>query len=467
MTGKPIAQVLTSLSGAGQRSLRRFSRGLDRLITPDRLRNYPLILIIAGSLGLLAATIIRITDPVVHGAYLPDYLAHWTGGRLLWDDSQNLYDPRTQSQVQSEAIGTSVGLSWFVSPPIVAFLYAPLALIPYNVSGLVWLVLSSALLVWCILSLATLAPNLMNHNRKLVILAVLAAPPTFELLGSGQDSAVVLLLWLIGIRLFQTSHPLWAGAVLGLGFAKPQLVLVIPLVLLATRNYKALAAFSAVIAAVSGVSLGLVGLEGLGQWTGTLSSPLYMTEVQQGQAWKMVGLPSFIQALLPPAWGAGIAPLLTAASLPIGAAVLLLSILRLRNTGMDSQSVWIATLATTVTFSPHLATYDAVLFIPVVIFLLERRPTRFLRVATVLAFALMWMVAPLHVAALSQPWPLSILDAPWSALPLAAIWLESVRALRPGRLGVPSQDADRSNPSEGTTLTDVPPVKAHRQQAGE
>ncbi|BAS10170.1 hypothetical protein AHiyo4_35920 [Arthrobacter sp. Hiyo4] len=172
-------------------------------------------------------------------------------------------------------------------------------------------------------------------------------------------------------------------------------------------------------------------------------------------------------SVTPPAWGAGIAPLLTAASLPMGAAVLLLSILRLRNTGMDSQAVWIATLATTVTFSPHLATYDAVLFIPVVIFLLERRSTRFLRVATVLAFALMWMVAFLHMAALSQPWPISILDAPWSALPLAAIWLESMRALRPGSLRVLSQEADRSNPSERTSLTDVPPVKSDRQQASE
>ena len=457
-------RVLNTTAGIGQRSLRHLVRAVDGLITPTRLRNYPLILIVAGSLGLVAATIIRIMDPATHGAFLPDYLAHWTGGRLLWDDPHNLYDPRTQNQVQSESIGTTTGLAWFVSPPIVAALYAPLALIPYNVSGLVWLGLSSALLVWCVLSLATLAPKLMKHKRKLVVLAVLAAPPTFELLGSGQDSAVVLLLWLIGIRLFQTNHPLWAGAVLGLGFAKPQLVLLIPLVLLATRNYRALAAFSAVVAAVSGVSLALVGLDGVGKWTAAISSPLYMVEVQQGQAWKMVGLPSFVQALLPPAWGAAIAPLLTAASLPIGAAILLLPILRLRNTGMDSQAVWIATLATTVTFSPHLATYDAVLFIPVVIFLLERRSTTFLRVATVLAFALMWMVAPLHIAALSQPWPLSILDAPWSALPLAAIWLESIRALRPGRLGMPSQEAYSSSASNRTTLTEHPPVKADKTE---
>ncbi|WP_183044438.1 glycosyltransferase family 87 protein [Pseudarthrobacter phenanthrenivorans] len=346
------------------------------------------------------------------------------------DNPEHLYDPETQNRVQGEALGATPHLAWFVSPPIVAALYAPLAFIPYNLSGIVWLATNTAVLIFCILSLSTLAPNLMRHRRKLVFLAVLAAPPTFELMGSGQDSAFVLLLWLVGIHLFRAGYPGWAGAILGLGFAKPQLVLVVPLVLLAMRSYKALAAFVAVVGAISGVSFALVGLEGIGQWTSALSSPLYMEEVQQGQAWKMVGIPSLIQALVPPEWGTGIAPLLTTASLPLGAVLLLAALLRLKKAALDPQAVWIATLATTLTFSPHLATYDAVLFVPVVIFLLERRSTLALRTATVSAFLLMWMVAPLHLAALTLPWPLSALDAPWAALPLAVIWLQSLRALR-------------------------------------
>ncbi|MGM9472263.1 glycosyltransferase family 87 protein [Pseudarthrobacter sp. YS3] len=427
-----------------QARVRRLVTLVDLLITPERLRIYPVILIVAGGLGLAAATVAHILDAGGHGTLLPDYLAHWTGGLLLWENPRELYDPQTQNQIQGAAIGATADLAWFVSPPIVAALYAPLALMPYNVSGIFWSVLSSALLVWCIRSLDTIAPTLVPHKRKLVIVAVLAAPPTFEIMGSGQDSAFVLVLWLVGIRLFQTCHPLWAGAVLGLGFAKPQLVLVVPLVLLATRNYKALAAFSAVVAAISAVSLGLVGIDGIRQWTAAISSPLYMDEVQQGQAWKMVGLPSFVQALLPPEWGAGVAPLLTTASLPIGATVLVSTLLRLRKAVIDPRAVWIATLATTVTFSPHLATYDAVLFVPVVVFLLERRSSPSLRVATFLAFTLMWLVAPLHMLARPLPWPAGIVDAPWSALPLVAIWLESIRELRSGNLRAP-QEAEQSD----------------------
>lgn len=427
MAGKPRGIE----TGHRVRPLQRTVLRMDALITPDRLRVYPVLLIVAGVVGLLAGSVARLMDPGAQGPFLPDYLAHWTGGRLLLDGADNLYDPAAQSAVQGRELGVDVPLAWFVSLPAVAGLYAPLALVPYNISGLLWFILNAVLLGWCFLSLRFVAPGLMEHRRKTVLLCALAAPPTFEALGSGQDSAFVLAVWLLGIRLFIRGNPGWAGAVLGLGFTKPQLVLVIPLVLLAVRSYKALAAFIAMVSAVAGASLALVGIDGIRQWGAALGSPLYMTEVQEGQAWKMTGLPSLLQALLPAEWGQAIAPVLTLVALPIGAAVLLAVLIR-HGRSADATTVLIATLATSLTFSPHLVTYDAVLFIPIVVFLLDRRPSPRFRVAVVSAFVLMWLVAPLHLAAESAPW-LSFLDAPWSALPLAAIWVASLRALQPGQ----------------------------------
>lgn len=432
MVGKPRGHKTARRTSL----FRRAVECIDGLITPQRLRVYPFLLIIVGAIGLLAGSLVRIVDPGTQGAFLPDYLAHWTGGRLLLDGAENLYDPAVQSKLQGRELGAEVPLAWFVSLPVVAALYAPLALIPYNLSGLLWFVLNAALLWWCFLSLRFLAPRLFQNRRKTVLLCALAAPPTFEALGSGQDSAFVLAVWLIGIRLFIHGYPGWAGAVLGLGFTKPQLVLVIPLVLLAVRSYKALAAFVLTVGAVAAATLALVGVDGIRQWTAALASPLYMMEVQEGQAWKMTGLPSLLQSLLPAGWGQAVAPVLTLISLPIGAAVLLTVLLR-HGRAADPATVLIATLATSLTFSPHLATYDAVLFVPVAVFLLDRWPGAGLRVAVVLAFVLMWLVAPLHVAAATSPW-LSALDAPWSALPLAAIWVASLRALSselPGRPG--------------------------------
>lgn len=414
----------------GQRTSRMTLR-VDTLITEERLRLYPIVFAVATVLGVTITSLSRITDPTMQGAFLPDYLAHWTGGGLLFSDPSQLYDPETQFALQQRELGSVTALSWFVSPPIVAAFYAPLAFLPYNLSGILWLFLSTALLVGCALSLKFLAPNLMRRRGKVVILAVLASPPVFELLGGGQDSAFILAVWLLGIRLLSNQRNVWAGIVFALGFAKPQLVILVPLVLLATRNLRALASFSAACGMLLGISLGLVGVDGLVRWGEALSSPLYMEQVQQGQAWKMVSLPALVQALLPETWGAWMAPVLTSAPLPTGAGILLVHLRRTRRLAeLNRTSVWIATLATTAIFSPHLATYDAVLFLPVALFLLERRSSPGLRVSAVSAFVLMWMGPVFHLLAAPLPWPLAILDAPWSAIPLAAIWLESLRALR-------------------------------------
>ncbi|MEW1949343.1 glycosyltransferase family 87 protein [Pseudarthrobacter sp902506025] len=398
---------------------------MDLLITPQRLRLYPVFFVVASVLALTLSSVARIVAPTVQGAWLPDYLAHWTGARLLLTgDTWVLYDPAAQLALQDATLGGSSALAWFVSLPIVAAFYAPLAMLPYTWSGLVWFLISTTLLIWSILSLKHITPALMSRRRVAVLLAVLASPVAFELLGGGQDSAFILAVWLIGMRFAKNGHDFWAGAAFGLGFAKPQLVVLVPLTLLATRNYRALASFAAVCTLFAGISAGVVGIDGLQHWLSALSSPLYMEQVQNGQAWKMVGLPSLLQAFLPPAlhpWGT---PLLTWLPLPLGALILLTWIRRYRKTQGNPREIWIATLATTVVFSPHLATYDAILFVPVIVFLLERRSTPLLRVSTVAAFALLYLGPVFHLAASNISWPFSIVEAPWSALPLALIWLE-------------------------------------------
>ncbi|MCB5292811.1 hypothetical protein BJQ90_02250 [Arthrobacter sp. SO3] len=416
----------------GRQALALLVRKIDSFITPDRLRVYPVILAVMSGAALLASSVMRVLVPAAQGSFLPDYLAHWTGaGLLLAGDSADLYDPQTQQAFQTGALGSLPTLAWFVSPPVVAAFYAPFALIPYNLSALVWLALSATLLVACTLSLRSLAPELLLHKRKLVFLAVFASPVVVELLGGGQDSAFVLAVWLLGIRLLGTGHSYWAGAIFGLGFAKPQLFVLVPIALLATRNVRALASFVAVFSLLAGISVGLVGVDGIAHWVSALSSPLYTEQVQQGQAWKMIGLPSLVQGLLPPSWAGWTVPVLTMISLPAGAAILIFHLYKTRKRPVDLMLVWLATLATTVVFSPHIATYDGVLLVPVFAYLLEHRSTPLVRASTVGAIGLLWLGPAFHLAAVQMArWPLDIISAPWAALPLAAVWFESLRALR-------------------------------------
>ena len=81
------------------------------------MRNYSAVFVAFGALAFLAA--LALGDfPLVAGGqpFLPDYLAHWTGGRMLLDGhASTLFDPAAQAALQLRLVGSD-GLSWFVSP---------------------------------------------------------------------------------------------------------------------------------------------------------------------------------------------------------------------------------------------------------------------------------------------------------------------------------------------------------------
>jgi len=100
---------------------------VDRWITTGRCRNYSVILIVLGYGLIVVATFLgHLPHTALGETVLPDYLAHWTGGRLVLDGQlANLYDQQTQFEVQAAADGLTSKLAWFVSPPFVGLLYAP------------------------------------------------------------------------------------------------------------------------------------------------------------------------------------------------------------------------------------------------------------------------------------------------------------------------------------------------------
>lgn len=404
----------------------RLILAVDRLLTSRRVTIYSATFVGLGALLLVAATIERIMDPHTGGAFLPDYLAHWTGGRMLLShDIGHLYNPISQSEYQSAALGGPVRLSWFVSPPFVAALYAPLARLSYNISAACWLVLSTALLICCLGYLKSLAPTLMRRHRRTVILAIIACPATFELLGGGQDSAVMLAVWLAGIALLKRNRPALAGGAFGLGVFKPQHVVLIPLVLLATRRFKAFLGFAAVSGLALLLTIGLLGVGTLRSWISTLASPLYLQQVQEDQAWKMVSLPSFVIGLAPHGWVHWLLPQLNW-SIALGAVLFLTWMVTRKASASDPHALWMCVLTTTIVFSPHVALYDAILLVPVAVFLLERRPSARLRVTLFACFWLLWIAPGLHELAGGFGWPLSIIGSPWAALPIVLLWTESM-----------------------------------------
>ncbi|TQM64556.1 uncharacterized protein DUF2029 [Humibacillus xanthopallidus] len=392
----------------------------DSLLTRERLRVYPVLLL---SIWLLMYAIVAHTSP--DWVALPDFVARWTGGRLLLDGhAEALYDPAVQSELQATELHTTA-LSYFVSPPFVALAMLPFALLPYAVAAALWTVLSIAALLCSLALLRPMAPSVIRRHWRRTLALATAFYATLELLGSGQDTAFVLLAVCGAIRLLSLGREGLAGAVLALGLAKPQLVFLAPLLLVAQRRWRAVTAFVAAGAALLLMSIWIVGLDGVVDWLTLPTSPLYASEVQQGQAWKAVSVSAFITGLAPLSLGAW----WTAAAYVIGLAACYPT---LRAVGRQSRSgslvSWTIILMATAVASPHFMLYDLVLLLPALWGLAEIawKPTTRGLVAVV--FVIAWLVAPLHTVTSPLGWPLSILGTAWIAVPLCLLWWTLITA---------------------------------------
>ena len=419
---------LSSLSGVGI----TFADRVDRLLTPERMRIYPTIFLVLGLASLVANVALGDIPRTISGQPLmPDYLAHWTGGQLLLKgDLSHLYDPSVQLGLQRDVIGGSTRLSWFVSPPFTAVLYAPFALLPYPLSAGVWTATSTVLLVAALVLLRPMLPRLGLQHWGLVTLIVAATQPVFELLGSGQDSALSLFLWVSGIRLLTSRRDLAAGAIFALGLFKPQLFILAPVVLLLQHRFRAFGAWAVATSGLALVSLALVGPSGIRTWLSLPFTRLYQVQVQEGQAWKMQGIPSLLTSLSPP----GISAAAQIAGLVIAFVVAAGFVLAVRSAPAPSIfELWAFAALTTVLASPHLVIYDLVLAVPAFLYLLERHDQRVTRLSLLLLFAITWTTAVRHVAAEHMAWPLAVVGGAWSAVPLSVLWALQYRDLRLSR----------------------------------
>jgi hypothetical protein len=245
-----------------------------------------------------------------------------------------------------------------------------------------------------------------------------------ELLGSGQDSALLLLIMVAGLRLLVNGRDGWAGVTFALVLMKPQLAFCIPILLLVQRRYVAIATFAAGALSLVVASIALVGFDVSRSWLLLPTQPLYQQQVQHGQAWKGVSLQAWFTSVLPQslAGGGHVIAVAFGLSLCYPAAVALRSCGESRR--LDS---WSIVLATTVVASPHFMVYDLVVALPLIVLMARRQWSAGTRVALAAAFVLLWLAPPVHLLTQHWRWPASIVGAPWTALVFLTFWLGLVR----------------------------------------
>jgi hypothetical protein len=209
----------------------------------------------------------------------PDFFSFYAAARLLvaWGGT-HLYEAPAQQHFQSQVTAAWPGhfiLLPYLHPPYYTLLIAPLALLTFRQAYIAMAALNAMLLVVTTV-VAGRAEGL--GRRGTVILGLLTAAflPVFVVLVQGQSDLVILLPLYISYLWWKRGRTGWAGVFAGLAVAKPQLVLLVPLLFLARRSWRALAGYGLSAAALVLVSLPAFGFAGwlrylavIAPWLGT------------------------------------------------------------------------------------------------------------------------------------------------------------------------------------------------------
>jgi hypothetical protein len=150
-------------------------------------------------------------------------------------NAASAYDDKNMvAAVKNAFPGSTLRLPWNY-PPTFQLLLMPLGALPYVVAWLVW---SCGLYVLY----SVLARKLIAQSEYLWI--VLLAPGAAVNLFFGQNGLLSFVLISAGVFMLKR-RPVFGGAVLGMIAYKPQLALIVPLVLIFGREWRALAAAAA------------------------------------------------------------------------------------------------------------------------------------------------------------------------------------------------------------------------------
>lgn len=211
--------------------------------------------------GRRAVLILLVAMALYNGAYLVgwalsspqpafgDFFGLWSFGRFAALSGASIYDPVALARYQQTLDPTLGGGGFpYPYPPTFLLVLIPLGMLALPVAYICWISVTFALY-----GLATLG----RDWRSLTSLALLAAPTTLINAITGQNGFLSAALLIGGLRLL-ARHPIVAGTLLGLLAYKPQFVLLMPVVLLASRNWRAILsaiATTVIVAVVTSAAL--------------------------------------------------------------------------------------------------------------------------------------------------------------------------------------------------------------------
>ncbi|KVH44865.1 glycosyltransferase family 87 protein [Burkholderia diffusa] len=249
------------------RGVRYRAKRCAQWLTADRIVPYSCIM-------LLLCVAFLITWAVVTDAFTSqtaarpgvDFSVFWTASQLvLQGHAAAIYDPVFFSHAEVAGFGAYIGhqsLPWLYPPTMLLFI-APVALVPFLPAYFLFFAGSLLCYAYAVLRLSGLRAHL--PVPRAAALVVLAYSGVFASVLYGQNSILTAGIAALALHLFGR-RPIVAGMLIGLLAIKPQMAMVFPFVLIATRSWRtfASAAITTVLFAVAGIALtGTGALNGL------------------------------------------------------------------------------------------------------------------------------------------------------------------------------------------------------------
>jgi hypothetical protein len=216
----------------------------------------------SGAMVIVYAAFIATWAWVSHGFSMThgarpgiDFSIFWAASHLMLQGAPSqVYEHFAFTKAQMDLFGgfaDAYAVGW-VYPPAFLAAVIPFALLPLSIAYLLF----TALGAWLYTSATMGASNLARvlRTKRLAALVVVASPGVFVAAVIGQNSLLTAALAGLAVSRI-VEKPVAAGIFIGLLAIKPQMAIVFPCVLIATRAWKVLAA-----AALSAIATTIVGV---------------------------------------------------------------------------------------------------------------------------------------------------------------------------------------------------------------
>ncbi len=373
----------------------------------SRRREWLIIALLCGAVGLRGWVFYYVG---LRGKPIQDWMVFYQAASAWHDGDLAVIFDGTRltallNQRFADFLAVPLNLHPWVYPPSFLLFIVPFALLPFVASWAVFQLVTFAALAAAFRCIAA------RREVWILVLSTLLCPATPFSVFTGQNAFLTAALLVAGIGL-APRRPVLAGVLLGLLSYKPQVCLMVPVALIAARQWRVLAAAATAAGLLALASLAVFGTEAWRYWFDLMLSPseLYQAWVVNG---RRAGMSMF-------AWASVLGASDHVANLVQGAFFV----------GAAGCTWWIyrrpapprlrlaLLLAATMLASPHVSTSDAVLLgIAATIFMLSLQESGPGFIDAIVSIAL-WMVPMVNPPII---FPLGLVTPPLICLFIACV----------------------------------------------